>query len=129
MNLKNAKEILSKLKKGDFAVVLVTLFLSALLFALSFSQGEKMTARIYYNGESYGTVNLYELSEPCQLTVGRCTLLFEADGVTFLSSECEDRLCINRGKLTKAGDTMACVPERVSVVLKAEKDEADAVVF
>ena len=127
--MKNAKEILLKLKKGDYAVVLVTLLISVLLFVLSFSSGEKITAQIYYNGESYGTVNLYEIKEPCQLAVGRCILLFESDGVTFVSSECEDRLCINRGKLKRAGDTMACVPERVSVVLKAEKNEADAVAF
>ncbi len=127
--MKNANEILTKLKKGDFAVVLITLFMSALLFAFSFSSGEKMTAQIYYNGESYSTVNLYEIKESRQLTVGNCTLLLENDGVTFLASDCEDRLCINRGKLKKAGDTMACVPERVSVVLKAEKNEADAVVF
>lgn len=127
--MKNAKEILTKLKKGDYAVVLITLFISALLFALSFSSGEKLTAQIYYNGESFSTVNLYEINESRQLTVGNCTLLLENDGVTFLSSSCEDRLCINRGKLKKSGDTMACVPERVSVVLKSEKDEADAVVF
>lgn len=127
--MKNAKGFFAKLKKGDYAVVAVTLFISGLLFALSFSSGEKMTAQIYYNGEAFSTVNLYELEKSSCLTVGNCTLLLERDGVTFLSSECEDRLCINRGKLKKAGDTMACVPERVSVVLGAEKNEADAVVF
>ena len=127
--MKNAKDILIRLRKGDYAVVLVTVLISLLLFLFSFSSGEKLTAHIYYNGESYGTVNLYELGQSRRLTVGNCVLLLEGDGVTFLSSECEDRLCINRGKLKRAGDTMACVPEMVSVVLRADKNDADAVAF
>ena len=127
--MKNIKEILKKLKKGDYAVVLFTVFVSVLLFALSFSSGEKMRAEVYLDGESFAVINLYEVESPHQITVGNCTLLIENDGVTFASSRCEDRLCINRGKLKKAGDTMACVPERVSVVLRAEKNEADAIVF
>lgn len=127
--MKNVKEILQKLKKGDFAVVLVTVFISALLFVLSFSENEKMCAELYLDGECVAAINLYEVAEPQQLAVGSCTLLIESDGVTFLASDCDDRLCINRGKLRSPGDTMACVPERVSVVLRAEKNEADAVVF
>ena len=127
--MKNIKEILKKLKKGDYAVVLVTLLASVLLFASSFSSGEKMRAEVYLDGESVAVINLYEVEKAHQLTAGNCTLLIENDGVSFVSSHCEDRLCINRGKLKKAGDTMACVPERVSVVLRAEKNEADAIVF
>lgn len=127
--MKNAKEIIKRLKKGDYAVVLLTLFISVLLFAFSFSSGDKIRAEIYLDGESFACVNLYELENSQRLLVGDCTLLLEADGVTFVASQCEDRLCINRGKLKKAGDTMACVPERVSVVLRTEKNEADAIVF
>ena len=127
--MKNAKEISGKLKKGDYAVVAVTLLISILLFAQSFSTNDKMRAEIYLDGEAFAVLNLYEITAAGQLTVGDCQLLIEKDGVTFISSECDDKLCVNRGKLKKAGDTMACVPERVSVVLRAEKNEADAVVF
>ncbi len=127
--MKNIKEILKMLKKGDYAVVLITVFISSLLFALSFSSDEKIRAEVYLDGEPLAVIKLYEIENQQQLIAGNCTLLMESDGVTFVDSCCEDRLCINRGKLKKAGDTMACVPERVSIVLRAEKNEADAIVF
>ena len=127
--MKSIKEIFKKLKKGDFAVVATVILASAVLFASGFASNEKITAYIYNDGEFFKAVRLYELEKSCELTVGGCRLVFEKDGAYFASSVCEDKLCVNRGKLQKAGDTMACVPERVSVVLKAEKNEADAVVF
>lgn len=127
--MKSIKQILKRLRKGDIAVVFAVLALSAALFAFPFALDRNLKAQIYLDGQSHLTVNLYEIKESQKMTVGGCTLLIEKDGVTFLESGCTDRLCINRGKLEKAGDTMACVPERVSVVLKAEKGGVDAVVF
>lgn len=127
--MKGSKEIFKKLKKGDFAIVATVVLASAVLFASGFTSNEKITAYIYSDGEFFKAVKLYELEKSCEITVDGCRLVFEKDGAFFAFSECEDKLCVNRGKLKKAGDTMACVPERVSVVLKAEKNEADAVVF
>ena len=58
-----------------------------------------------------------------EITVGNCVLLLEKDGVSFVSSDCHDKLCVKRGKLKRKGDTMACVPERVVAVIKGEKPD------
>lgn len=127
--MKAVKEVFVRLRKGDFAVIGVVVLLSLTLFAFSFFSSEKLRAEVYLDGESCAVVNLYELEEGQVLKAGNCEILLEKDGASFISSECTDRLCINRGKLTKAGDSMACVPERVSLVLRQAKGGVDAVVF
>jgi len=128
--LKGIKEIFPSLRYGDFIIVAAVLVISIMLFVFSFSDGESLVAQVSLDGEAVRQVRLYELTEKESIRVGGCEILLERDGVTFLSSECPDKLCVNRGKLKKAGDTMACVPERVTVTLQSEKGgKIDAVVF
>lgn len=128
--MKSNKEIFQKLRYGDFIIVGAVLIISITLFAFSFFGGEKLTATVSLDGETVRQVRLYELDSEEILCVGGCEILLQRDGVTFLSSECPDKLCVNRGKLERAGDTMACIPEKVAVVLRAEEgDGIDAVVF
>ena len=128
--MKSNKEFFQKLKYGDFIVVFLVVTVSAVLFAFSFFGSEKLVAEISVDGEAFQSVELFSLEEEKILQVGSCEILVENDGVTFLSSSCPDKFCINRGKLKKAGDTMACVPEKVTVVLKKAKgNDVDAVVF
>ena len=128
--MKGIKEIFPSLRYGDFIIVAVVLVISIMLFVFSFSDGESLVAQVSLDGEAVRQVRLYELTEKESIRVGGCEILLERDGVTFLSSECPDKLCVNRGKLKKAGDTMACVPERVTVTLRSEKGgKIDAVVF
>ncbi|MBQ7005771.1 MAG: NusG domain II-containing protein [Clostridia bacterium] len=128
--MKGIKEIFPSLRYGDFIIVAAVLVISIMLFIFSFSDGESLVAQVSLDGEAVRQVRLYELTEKESIRVGGCEILLERDGVTFLSSECPDKLCVNRGKLKKAGDTMACVPERVTVTLRSEKGgKIDAVVF
>ena len=128
--MKGVKEIFPSLRYGDFIIVAAVLVISIMLFVFSFSDGESLVAQVSLDGEAVRQVRLYELTEKESIRVGGCEILLERDGVTFLSSECPDKLCVNRGKLKKAGDTMACVPERVTVTLQSEKGgKIDAVVF
>ncbi len=129
--MKSNKEFLSKLKYGDFIVVFLVAAVSIVLFAFSAFSDEKLVAQISLDAEPFQSFDLYSLEEGEILQVGSCEILLEKDGVTFLSSACPDKLCVNRGKLKKAGDTMACVPERVTVVLKKAKgnNDVDSVAF
>ena len=107
--------------KGDILLILFLCIIIVLLFVPSFSGAdEKLTAEIFYEGELVSTVRLSEKEE---ITVGNCVLLLEKDGVSFVSSDCHDKLCVKRGKLKRKGDTMACVPERVVAVIKGESEE------
>ena len=123
MNLNSSKKKKLPLLKGDIALIVCLCFLIVLLFVPSFADtDEKLTAEIYLNGEIVKTVSLSE-TEGEEITVGNCELLIEKDGVSFIHSDCRDKLCIKRGKLKRKGDTMACVPEKVVAVIKSENKD------
>ena len=129
--MKSSNSLLKKFRYGDFLIVGSVVFFVILLFGFSFfSSSQRLTAEIYLDGEKITSVKLYEINKSELVEAGDCILLAENDGITFTDSACPDKLCIKRGKLKKAGDTMACVPERVTVVLKgASDDKIDGVVY
>ncbi len=121
MNLKSSNKRKLTLKKGDIVLIASLCVLILLLFLPAFvGENEKLTAEIYHNGDLVKNVSLSSAAGE-EITVGNCVLLLEKDGVTFLRSDCPDKLCIKKGKLKRKGDTMACVPEKVVAVIKGEK--------
>ncbi len=114
------REIKKGITKGDVILITFIALLSAVLFMLSFTGNRgALKAEIYLDGEKVQEIMLSDTDESRTLKVGECELLIEKDGVTFLSSRCSDKLCIKKGKLTRNGDTMACVPEKVVVNIKS----------
>lgn len=123
MILKSSKKSKLPLLKGDILLIVFLGILIVLLFVPSFTgTQEKLTAEIFYEGELTYSISLSE-AEKEEITVGNCVLLLEKDGVSFVYSDCHDKLCVKRGKLKRKGDTMACVPERVVAVIKGEKPD------
>ena len=117
------------MKKGDVCILALLLCCAVIWFAADFSpQSGTLTAEILVNGEAVETVRLPEISSPYTLTVSGCTLRIEPDGVTFTEADCPDKLCVRHGKLHTAGDTMACLPNRVVVRLYA-RSAADALTW
>ena len=122
-------KLFKQIKKGDIAALLIIVILCIAWF-LSGTAGEKLRADIYLDGEKVQSVALSELAEEKTVTVGGCEILLAGDGAAFVHSECSDKLCEKRGKLKRAGDTMACVPERVVLSLKSDKArDFDSVVY
>lgn len=124
-------QIKKGITKGDIILVVSVLFISAVLFAFSFfGVSEELTAEIYVDGEKLHTIALNEVEESYTLTENYCQLLIEKDGVSFVYSDCSDKLCMKRGKLSKQGDTMACVPEKVVVILRGtQRRNIDAITY
>lgn len=130
MNLKKCKgSFLRNIKKGDVAIVLL-IVAACVLWFIPWHSGEQLVLTVTLDGETAAQVNLSEVGESSVITVGGCELLVEKDAVSFVSSRCEDKLCEKRGRLTKAGDAMACVPERVVASLSRVKSpDFDSVVY
>jgi len=106
------------LKKGDILLIVAVIIIILVWFLAPFSGGgDKLRLVIYLDGEVAETAELGTLGEGRTFTVGGCEIYADSKGVRFLSSCCEDGLCVKRGTMTRVGDTMACVPERVVVSL------------
>jgi hypothetical protein len=128
--LNTKSEIGRSITKGDIILIGLLIIISLVMFVFSFSDSENLVAEIYVDGEKTHSIALSEVAESYTVNENYCQLLIEKDGVSFVFSDCADKLCIKRGKLKNQGDTMACVPEKVVVILKADgKEKIDGVAY
>ena len=112
---------------GDGVVYAVLVLLCAALFLLPLLQNRNGTllAELLVDGEPAEEFVLSALSQPVTRRVHGCEILFSRDGVRFVSANCPDRLCVNTGEIRIAGESIACVPNRVVVVLRQAQGDAD----
>ncbi len=110
---------MSKLFKRDLALI-VAIILAALALwgasALFKKEGESVEVRL--RGELYAVL---PLNKNAELDVeGLCTVVVE-DGETYVkSSTCRNKLCENHRPISRAGETVACLPNGVTVTVKKE---------
>lgn len=110
------------MKKGDYFVIAAVLTFCLLLFIPSFLPSDEKTAEVYVDGEKVKTVLLTSLQTEERFTAAGCEILFEKDGASFIKSDCKDQLCVKCKKLKNPGDSMACVPNKVVLTIKAENE-------
>ena len=123
-------EIKRSITKGDIILIVSLIVISLAMFISSFMQSESLIAEVYVDGEKAHSIALEEVTESYTINENYCQLLIEKDGVSFAFSNCGDQLCVKKGKLKRQGDTMACVPEKVVVVLKSDKqNKIDGVAY
>lgn len=117
------------IKKGDILIIASLCIVCVLLFIPTFMPSDNNTALIYLDGELKNEIELAAVESEYTIEIGGCELKISSEGVEFASSTCPDKLCVKKGRLTHAGDTMACVPNRVVVTLRGTKNKIDAVAY
>lgn len=121
---------------GKFDILIsaaVILLLAALSLPLYFAKGD-VTAQIYYDGNLVEEINLTRSSEKRDIITGEnnaCIIRADKNEIYFLESDCPDKICIKSGRLSKSGQFASCVPEKVTVILKGNKngDAPDAITY
>ena len=80
-----------------------------------------LTAVITRDGEQTERVQLSSLTQPRTIRLtGRYTteLLLERDGVSVTFSDCPGQDCLHTGKITRAGQSIVCLPQHLVVYLE-----------
>ena len=70
------------------------------------------------------------LSEDCEVLAGTpetgYNRIVVADGKVCVSeADCRDQICVRKGRIHAAGDTIVCLPHRLVVTVEAEGGEED----
>lgn len=120
------------IKRSDVFVIFLTLlliFASFLIFRHSSSQNT--VAVITVDGKVEKEIDL-TLQEDCIITLKTdpvVTLEVKDHKIRFINSECPDGTCEKMGFLSSAGQTAACIPEKVIVTISGTNGSSvDAVV-
>lgn len=125
---------MNKLLKPIDLILIAVLLLGGVGFSLYTKHSTKSaTAVIYIDGEIYQKIELEKVDKPYEFALPcspKATLLIENGAVSFCEADCIDKVCVNTGKLTKRGDTAACLPAKAVVVIEnGTEKEIDALVY
>ena len=117
-------------KKLDIVVAAVVLILAAVV-ALGFygpklGQSNHLTAVISVGEAVIDRVDLTTLSGEKLLTVeGECTLsvLLSSSGAEVIFSDCPTQDCVHTGHISRAGQSIVCLPGQVVIHLEGASDD------
>ena len=112
---------MKKLKIGDIVVISVILLITAGVFCFrlfGFTEGESVVVTI---GE---TEEIYNLAEDVRFDVEsndiNFTVVIENGCVWVEDSTCPEQVCVDCGKISRIGQTIACVPARLFIKIIGE---------
>lgn len=118
----------------DALVAAVVVILAITCAAVFWGGGQDgLTAVISVDGQETERVDLSALEEPEERVLHGAgyTLHLELsrEGACMVSSDCPTQDCVHTGTITRSGQSIVCLPARVSVVLTGgEESGVDAVI-
>lgn len=119
-----------RMTRGDFWVAAGIFMLAAALAFALFPRGKQgLTVQVTRDGEMLLSCSLTELSEPVEIEVnGEYALVLELSehGVRVVETACPGEDCRHMGMITKAGQQIVCLPNRLVVTLQGDDLSFDA---
>lgn len=116
-------------KKTDIFIIAAVLFIALLcVIPQLLNKEENATAVITADNKIIAEIPLHDTDNQT-IKINGCVIQIENGEIFFLSSDCDDKICVKSGKISKKGDAAACVPNRVSVYIKNADNDMDAVVY
>ena len=114
---------LSLFRIWDVVLILVLLALIGLSLYFALSPEKGATAEIYLDGELYETL---PLSRDTRIELDHMTVVVSDGCVRVEDADCPDKICEKRGVISRAGESIVCLPNRV-VVKIGGKGEVEAI--
>jgi hypothetical protein len=109
----------------DLAIILSILIISIIFLAINFRDNGTY-AEISCDGKVVKTV---PLSEDAEFSVNDIKFSVKENSVCVISSPCPDKICVKTGAIKRNGETIICLPEKVSVrIISDDKVSADIIV-
>ena len=116
-------------RRADVIVIVCVLLISFLLFVPNFFNKDELIAQIYVDGEIADEINLDKVENEYTVSPKEDIEIRIANGeIGFTHAPCRDKLCIRSGTLTSKGQTAACLPEKVVVIIKGA-DKTDMITY
>lgn len=121
-----------KPKPLDALVVLAVLLLGVAAAWLTYG-GENsgaLTATVKHRGQVVARVELSSLTEEKTVSIDgayHLTVTIDRTGAAVTDSDCPGQDCLHTGRITRAGQSIVCLPEQVIVTLEGKAPSPDVV--
>lgn len=106
--------------KKDFILLCVVLVVGALGIILMNVAHKGATAEIKVDGETVEIISLN--GEYFEKEINGVTICRENSEIYVKNSACPDKVCVRSGKISKAGESIICAPNRVAVIISGKSD-------
>lgn len=111
--------------RNDVILVLLLFFAAALAFFLvSLLSKAGGSASVYVDGKLYGS---YPLREDNRIEIktdyGYNILVIEDGRADVVDADCKNQICVNTKAIEKSGETITCLPHKMTVVIESETDD------
>ncbi|MBQ8768527.1 MAG: NusG domain II-containing protein [Oscillospiraceae bacterium] len=116
------------MKKKDFILIgaiAAVIAIASLVLFLTKKDGDHVIVRVDGN-----EVAKYSLSQDGEYALNGGTNILRIEGgkAYLVSADCPDHLCVKQGTISKSGETITCLPNRLTVtVYSAEGNEVELV--
>ncbi len=122
-----AQQEKSNIKPADIILLVLTVILSGLLLMGSlFLKESGNTVIIEIDGQEYSRYSLSDIKEDKTVEIntkyGSNTIVIQKDGVYVKTADCPDKTDVKKGKITKTGDSIVCIPNRLIIYIEGESD-------
>lgn len=119
-----------KLKKGDIIIfVSIMLIAAAGFLCVKFLPADGKTAVIEQNSTVIAQLPLdtdakYDIKKDGKVTN---TVVVKNHSVSVTYADCPDKICKNHKSISKSGETIVCLPNKVTVTVEGGEKEIDGV--
>ena len=120
---KGGKAEYSLFRVWDVAVIVLVLALLAAVLCMIFLPAKGRSAEIYVDGTRVATVRLDHAK---RISIGGLTVVVEDGSIHVEDADCPDKICEKTGKISKAGETIICLPNKVIIKILG-KGEVEAI--
>ena len=119
-----------RIKKSDFVIIICVLCIAGLLFCgLKFLTPQGNTVKIEVDSKTVAAFSLDENRSYSIRKNGKVTNIVEIkDGkVSVSAADCPDKICVKHREISKSGESIICLPNKVVVSIESEENEVDGV--
>jgi len=121
-----------KITAGDKIIIGVLLLCAAVLFVLSLTIGGDIGSQAVITVDGHEEVRL-PLDKDSVYTVeneGRLNIIRIENGEVFMEhASCPDGHCTAQGRVSRTGEVIVCLPNRVTVTVAGDSQELDSVAY
>ena len=115
------------------SIIAVSALLLHFLFGYVFSLENASSVQITVDGEIYGEYKFSQITDEKIIDIktkfGHNTVVIEKNGAYVSYADCPDKVDVHSGRITKPGQIIICVPNRLSVQILGDKTDVDVVAY
>lgn len=122
------------LKKGDLLFLIIVLIglVTFMLVRFANFSAEAKNVEVKVDGTTKLEVPLKQSTARIYSVVsseGSLSFIIDKERVYVLESTCKDKLCIKEGAISRVGESIICLPNRITISIVGEKNEVDSTTY